>query len=224
MTRVAAIAMLVLTIPFASAAQENDKAGDDAPTQAPQTQGPMTVERVHNGWAIAPDFRVTKFDGTTGRLAGAYGGYVFDDTLLIGAGGYWLTNGSHSRDLQYGGAVVEWLQGADRTIGYSVRGLVGFGTSRLSGTIDVLQRPFDRADRDRERVTASTVPLQVVFRDHFFVFEPQADALIRLTRLMRLDVGVGYRVTDAPDGDDSRLRGVSGSVAIQIGGVSASRR
>src|SRR5207245_11502630 len=66
--------------------------------------------------------------------------------------------------------------------------------------------------------------LQVVFRDHFFVLEPQANALVRLTRLMRLDVGVGYRLIDGADGVDRRLRGVSGSVALQIGGVSADRK
>ena len=66
--------------------------------------------------------------------------------------------------------------------------------------------------------------MQVVFRDHFFVFEPQADALIRLTRLMRLDLGVGYRLIDGVDNVDRRLRGVSGSIGLQIGGVSSSRQ
>ena len=63
----------------------------------------------------------------------------------------------------------------------------------------------------------------MIFRDHFFVFEPQADALVRLTRLLRLDVGVGYRLIDGVDHVDQRLRGASGSVALQIGGVSSDR-
>ena len=121
-----------------------------------------------------------------------------------------------------GGAVVEWLQGADRALGFSVRGLAGFGTSRLSGTIDRFAQPLRRFDRDGRPVATGTV--QVVFRDHFFVFEPQADALIRLTRLMRLDLGVGYRLIDGVDNVDRRLRGVSGSIGLQIGGVSSSRQ
>jgi len=181
----------------------------------------MTIERVHDGWAIAPDFKVSDVDGSTGRLAGAYGGWVFDNTLLIGGGGYWMTNRTRNRDLDYGGAVVEWLQRADRAIGYSVRGLAGFGTSRLSGTIDRIAAPQRRFDRDLRGAANGT--LQVVFRDHFFVLEPQANALVRLTRLMRLDVGVGYRLIDGADGVDRRLRGVSGSVALQIGGVSSGR-
>ena len=59
MSRLAAIALLlVLIIPISAAAQEDE---------SQQSQGPMTVERVHNTWAIAPDFKVTKVDGTTGR-------------------------------------------------------------------------------------------------------------------------------------------------------------
>ena len=214
--------LIVLAIPVCVGAQDTEKTPDGNSTQAGQTQGPMTIERVHNGWAIAPDFKVTKIDGTTGRLAGAYGGWVFDNTLLIGGGGYWMMNGARDRDLAYGGAVVEWLQRADRAIGYSVRGLAGFGTSRLSGTIDRFAPPLRRFDRDGRQVATGTV--QVVFRDHFFVFEPQADALVRLTRLVRLDVGVGYRLTDGVDSIDRRLRGASGSIGLQIGGVYSSRQ
>jgi len=216
MSRFAALALVFVLIPLTAAAQEDE---------SQQSQGPMTIERVHNTWAIAPDFKVTKVDGTTGRLVGGYGGWVFDDTLLVGAGGYWMTNSTRARDLSYGGAVVEWLQRADRPIGYSLRGLVGFGTSRLSQTIDLVTPPLRRFDRDHDgrRVSTPGVPVQVVFRERFFVFEPQADALVRLTRLLRIDVGAGYRLTDGAAGLDRRLRGVSGSVALQIGGVSSTR-
>ena|SRR5436190_9834231 len=213
--------LFLLAWPVAAAAQDIERTADQTALPAAQAQGPMTIERVHDGWAIAPDFKVTKVDGSTGRLAGAYGGWVFDNTLLIGGGGYWMTNGTKSRDLAYGGAVVEWMERADRAIGYSVRGLAGFGTSRLSGTIDRFAPAQGRFDRDGRQVPTGT--LSVVFRDHFFVFEPQANALVRLTRLMRIDVGVGYRLISGVDDVNRRLRGVSGSVALQIGGVASSR-
>jgi hypothetical protein len=217
-------AVLLAAAPMRAAAQEPASASDVAAAQPPQTQGPMTIERVHNGWAITPDFKVTDFDGATKSLAGAYGGWVYDNTLLIGAGGYWMTNGSRDRDLQYGGAVVEWLQHADRALGFSVRGLVGWGTSELPGTVLRIVQPSPRSDRDGRRLpsgapTTTTVP--VVFHDDFFVFEPQATALIRVTRLMRVTAGVGYRLTDGAHGLDDRLHGVSGSVGLQIGGVSS---
>src|SRR5207247_7937205 len=213
--------LVVVAIPVCAAAQDQEKTSDANTASTGQAQGPMTIERVHNGWAVAPDFKVTRIDGATGRLAGAYGGWVFDNTLLVGGGGYWMTNGAHDRDLSYGGAVVEWLQRADRAIGYSVRGLAGFGTSRLAGTIDGYAQPLRRFDRDGRTLASAT--RQAVFRDHFFVFEPQANALVRLTRLLRLDAGVGYRLIDGGDRVDRRLRGISGSVALQIGGVSSNR-
>jgi hypothetical protein len=52
------------------------------------------------------------------------------------------------------------------------------------------------------------------------VFEPEANVLIRLTRGMRLAAGVGYRLIAAEYGEDSRLRGVVGSVGLQFGGGS----
>jgi hypothetical protein len=219
----AAVAGILLTaIPIGAAAQELATAADDTTTQPPQTQGPMIVERVHSGWAITPDFKATDFDHSTGYLAGAYGGWVYDNTILFGAGGYWMTNGSHSRGLQYGGAVVEWLQRADRAVGFSVRGLVGWGTSELPGTITRISQPTPKFDRDDRRLpsTPSTTTVPVIFHEGFFVFEPQASALIRLNRLMRLNVGVGYRLTGGAEGLDDRIRGTTGSIGLQIGGVS----
>src|SRR5207247_2100283 len=129
--------LVVVAVPVCAAAQDKEKTSDANTASTGQAQGPMTIERVHNGWAVAPDFKVTRIDGATGRLAGA--------------------------------------------------------------------------------------TRQALFRDHFFVFEPQANALVRLTRLLRLDAGVGYRLIDGGDGLDRRLRGISGSVALQIGGVSSNR-
>ena len=216
-------ALAALAIPASARAQELASASDENIAQVPQTQGPMTLERVHSGWAITPDYRITDFDHTTSQLLGAYGGWVYDSTILIGAGGYWTTNAPNNRDLQYGGAVVEWLNGADRAFGFSIRGLVGWGTSRLPGTVSRIVEPAPRFDRNGRRLPSVTPPtttiVPVVFHDDFFVFEPQASALIRVTRLMRINAGVGYRLTDGAHGLDDRIHGVSGSIALQIGGV-----
>lgn len=81
-------------------------------------QGPMTVERVENGFVIAPDFRISTFDDRTARFAGLYGGWLIDNALLIGGAGYWLTNGSSGEDMAYGGVVVQWADHANRTAGF----------------------------------------------------------------------------------------------------------
>src|SRR6267378_2758954 len=84
--------LFVLIAPLAAAAQ------DATPTN-PNAQGPMIVERVKSGFLVAPDFKVTGVDHKTSELAGAYAGWVTDNTLLVGAGGYWLANRSKDREM-----------------------------------------------------------------------------------------------------------------------------
>src|SRR5438105_3566969 len=103
-------------------------------TPPPSNQGPMIVERVEHGFAIVPDFKVTRVNHAAARFAGAYGGWIIDDTLLIGAGGYWLTNRSTAHKMAYGGAVVEWLTRTDRRFGFDAKSLIGFGEATLSGS------------------------------------------------------------------------------------------
>ena len=50
------------------------------------------------------------------------------------------------------------------------------------------------------------------------VFEPQADLIVRFADWMRLNVGIGYRTEAGADSYDDRLRGVTGSIALQFGG------
>src|SRR5205814_578579 len=73
------------------------------PPPAP-TNGPIVLERVHDGWIVAPDFKVTELDDRTGELAGAYGGRLFDNTLPVGGAGYWLTNGPRDSSAGSGSA------------------------------------------------------------------------------------------------------------------------
>ncbi len=110
-TRTPAFALAIAAAPAVAFAGQ--PAADEA--QAPP-QGPMQVEKSHDGFVIAPEYKVTHFDhGGTGQLVGAYGGWMIDNRLLIGAGGDWLTGDtSQVRDMGYFGGIVEWLNGADR--------------------------------------------------------------------------------------------------------------
>lgn len=185
-------------------------------------QGPMIVERVENGFAIAPEFKITNVDKKQARLVGAYGGWVIDRTLLLGGGGYWLTNRSSAFKMAYGGAVVEWMVGTDRPVGFSARGLFGGGRATLPGTVYGFPLPSDHDDHGRViPVDPRLVPYNVAFREHFLIAEPQANVLVRLTDQIRLNAGVGYRLIGGAYGINSRLRGATGSVGLQFG---ASRR
>ena len=54
--------------------------------------------------------------------------------------------------------------------------------------------------------------------ESYFIAVPQVDALVNLTRWMRLAAGVGYRLIGGADLLDDDLRGISGSIALQFGG------
>src|SRR5919197_6013499 len=100
------------------------------PSPAP-TNGPLVLERIHDGWIVAPDFKVTDLDDRTGELAGAYGGRVFDNTLLVGGAGYWLTNEARDYKMAYGGLLVGWQSREFGRIRFGGRGLAGGGTATL---------------------------------------------------------------------------------------------
>ena len=61
-----------------------------APLTAAAQGGPMIVERVENGFLASPDVKVTDVDHKTSELVGGYAGWVFDQTVFVGGGGYWI--------------------------------------------------------------------------------------------------------------------------------------
>ncbi len=180
----------------------------------PSAPGPMIFEPVRSGWLAAPDFKITEVDHRTSELVGGYAGRITDDTFFIGGGGYWMANQSRDREMAYGGLVVQWLARTNARLGFSVKGLVGGGAATLSG-LTLLRDNDDRDDR-RGRITT----IRGRHNQAFFVAEPEADVLVRLTRHMRLTVGAGYRFTTSERGGDSRLRGAAGTLGLQIGGGS----
>ena len=75
---------------------------------APTSNGPLVLERIHNDWVVAPDYKITKMDDRTGQLAGAYVGRMLDGQVLIGGAGYWLANRSRDFELAYVGLLLGW--------------------------------------------------------------------------------------------------------------------
>jgi hypothetical protein len=202
-------------------------------------EGHLTIERIQNGFVIAPDNRFTEIDGRYGNLLGFYGGWMMDRTLLIGAGGYWLTNGSHDREMSYGGGVIEWLVHGNRRFGVSARALIGGGSATLTSTVTGLPSPpypFPRQGDDGRGSPGGPWdpgwpgggwpwggwPINGTFRTHdgFFVAEPQLNVALRITGWIHLSAGGGYRFIAGTHDMDSRLRGASGSLSVQLGGGS----
>jgi hypothetical protein len=209
-----AILLLVLTLAPLTAAAQDAPSTSQPPQPTPNAAGPMIFEPIHSGWLIAPDAKITEFDGQTDGLLGGYGGWITDDTFFVGGAAYWLVNPSHDHEMWYGGITFQWLARTNARFGYTAKGLLGGGEATLSGVTVV-----PRDDFRRGRVVAPT-PVRTVFRQAFFVAEPEADILVRLTRHMRITAGAGYRFTVADYGGDSRLRGAVGTIGLQIGGGS----
>ena len=214
-TRALATCLFVSIAPMTAAAQN---------ASSQNTQGPMVVERIKSGFVGAPDLKVTEVDRTVSELAGAYAGWLYDKTLLIGGGGYWLVNQSRDREMAYGGLVVGWLARTDRRVGFGVKGLIGGGEATLSRTITSILNvpssrdgPFGPSPTIPGRVGPQLVTTRVRFRDGFFIAEPEANLLVGLSKRFRLSSGVGYRLIGGARGTGDRLRGVTGSIALQIG-------
>lgn len=184
---------------------------------APPRDDGLTVETMESGFVLTPEFRFTEVDGEFGGLAGVRAGGLIDDRLFIGGGVSWLTNGSADRKMAYGGLVVEWSLSRSRRVGLSVGALVGGGRSTLG--VEVVGYPRGRSFRRRWPPEGPGEPqtFLVAAREGFFIAEPQASASLLLTRWLRLGAGVGYRLIAGADGLEGRLRGVSGTVSVQIG-------
>jgi hypothetical protein len=122
---------------------------------------------------------------------------------------------------------VQWRGRTDETIGYSVRGLVGGGESTLGQSVtETIRLPALRGIDGRfpdgppaaPTFTTQTITNTIRIHQAFFIAEPEADAVIRLTKSLRLTLGAGYRLIAAEHGNESRLRGPVGTIGLQLGG------
>jgi hypothetical protein len=195
----------------------------------------LSLEEIDNGWVVAPDFRFTEIDDEATTVAGAYGGYLLDRRLLIGAGAYWLD--SDLTELSYFGPLVEWSTKTGGRFDLSVRALVGLGSATRYGDFGAFVDHDALGDTHAQHgadVSALSFPGRSGrgfgrgFRwgdrfggfgsyDEFVVAEPHVSLLTRVTDWFGVNVGVGYRATgDDFDLGDS-LSGASFSLGFRFG-------
>jgi hypothetical protein len=204
--RVCAILAAVMLVPIAAAAQ------DPAPPASA-----LVLERIHNDFIVAPDFKITDVDGRTGNLAGFTAGMLQGDTFFIGGAGYWLTNGSDDEfEMMYGGLMLGWNMRPERRLQFGARGLLGGGTATLATNFDV----FTGGGRDRGRLdtraAATRRTVRVGAREDFFVAEPQVTVGARLSNHFDLNFAAGYRFAGMVDQLDDRLNGPTGTISVQL--------
>ena len=183
--------------------------------------GPLVLESMHNGFMLAPDVKITKVNGQTATLAGAFGGWVQDDQLFIGGAAYWRVDGNHqANDLAYGGMVVGWLFDPARAVSATIKSLVGFGHF---SQFDSQVYPVDCDPRHQDACTAVPAPHGYGYYDYgygfhsdFFVFEPEVDVVEKINSRIRVSAGASYRLTDAGHGLDHAIHGAAASVSVQF--------
>ena len=199
-----------------------------AVAQTAAAASPLQIEPIDSGFVLAPDARFSEVNDKFATLAGVYGGWLTDRTLLVGAGGYWLANRDDNFKMQYFGGVGSWTIGARRKVGLRAGALVGGGSATLAKTYGDLfgEIPAGAPGLSRDHrlsfrgrggspITSATL---VRVNEDFFIAEPQVNAVMSLTKWLHLDAGVGYRLIGGADLLSEDLRGISGSIALQLGG------
>jgi hypothetical protein len=231
MMRVALAGVLLAAfLPLTASAQSADATDPVEAAQPPPagaTQGPMTVERIHNGFLFSPEARATVFDKKVFPLVGGSAGFVAQETFFIGGGGYWMpSRRSDDRRLAYGGVVLKWFMANSDRFGLSAGALLGGGEATLPQTVTQVVFPVDpRSGRNTPQVPPRTITTTVRVRDDFFAAEPELNARFALTKHVRLAAGAGYRFASndwrrrsIDRGLDRRLSGATATFGVQIGG------
>jgi hypothetical protein len=192
------VVMVAVVAAFARGAAAQTAAGGSSP-------GPLVLEPIETRFVVAPEYKVTDLDGRTGQMAGITAGALTDNSMFLGGAIYSLTNRASDFKLTYGGLLIGWTVPAGSAVRVGGRALAGFGSATLGDTVQV----FDRR-------TLAVRTINIVGRDDFAVFEPQAQASVRLSGRVNLDGTVGYRLTGMDDVLRDRLDGVTGAIAIQL--------
>jgi hypothetical protein len=194
-------------------------------TKSEQQGQTFVVEPIRSGFVLAPDVKFTELDGDFGNLVGGYGGWLEDEKLFLGAGGYWLTNGSRGTGLGYGGAIVEWFASRSEPVTFSLRALVGGGEGSLPVTVGPYPPPrpprrmsgmFPQDDSRWYDHSGYGYPATAVAHVGFFVTEPQMNLSFRLGDWLQLGVGAGYRFIGGASGLENRLKGPTASLSLQF--------
>ena len=188
---------------------------------------------VDSGFFLAPDFKFTEVDGKFANLAGVYGGWLIDRKLVLGGGGYFLTNRDDDFKMTYGGFVAEYFFRSDQLVNFSVKGLVGGGTATVAGNrgrLDDLpiELPFDFPNRLRGRgfdfpsipgfpgFPEFPFPIFNDVSESFFVAEPEVNLNLNITENLRIGFGGGYRFIGGAGRINDRLDGFTANAALKI--------
>lgn len=221
-----AAACLIAVSPRAAVGGE----GPQGPAQPGSAKSPVVVEQVENGPAFGVEFKFADINHQNAYLFGGYAGVIFDNTLFVGAAGYWQPDsyyhdyygqhdyygygGYHQVD-GYGGVLLEWYALRSPVVSVSLRGLVGGGVATVGGN------GYAVYPQDGHHGSSYPPPYGYygyAYDQGYFVFEPQVNVTLRVTHGVAIVGGGGYRVVAWANGFEDQLQGLTGTFAVRFGG------
>jgi hypothetical protein len=204
--------VFVLAAATAAASPQDPASGGQASHPAPARGGPLLIQPVSSGFVFTPEVKFSSVNHSNATLVGGYGGWLYDESLLVAGAAYWLTNGKNGTDMWYGGMLVGWTVPLGNVVRVGGRGLVGFGWAELP-----YQYTYEYYGSGHHQGSGAPTTQWAWAATNFFVFEPQATATFRVTKTVAFDVAGGYRVIGDAGGFDRELRGGFGSVGVRFG-------
>ena len=147
----------------------------------------------------APVLAFTTLNGEPAILKGGRGGWIINNMIVIGGGGY-STISRHTSSgishtyggktfepnirLNYGGLELEFISNPNRIVHTSFYLLIGGGDIRLEAP--TLEFPLSTSKPDYKS-------------DEFFILDPRINVEINLVSWFRVNAGIGYRAVFGVD-------------------------
>jgi hypothetical protein len=147
----------------------------------------VLLRESHNGFVVSIGTKLTEVDGKFANFTGFYGGWLINHQFMIGLGGYGKTTGVDEHQMGYGGLVLEYFVNPNRLLNFSVKGLIGAGSSSWA------------------------------WAHPFFVAEPEAKMTLNVTSWFRMGVGGGYRFVGGAPWHHGGLDGFTASLDLKFG-------
>lgn len=204
------------------------------PSATPSAPAPQAVKEeqetlfgdgdIDHGGYGGPELKIGRVASGDAVFFGGKGGWIIDHKLVIGAGGWGMTNQRAAPDrlqprtglrrmvnVGYGGGIVEYFIRPEKVVHGTVALLIGGGGINLRDRDAHCRGGDDCMDADN---------MDDVATDSFFILEPEAGVELNIVKFMRLNAGISYRyVTGVGDigFENDDLRSFNGTMTVRFG-------
>ncbi len=170
-----------------------------------------------------PSVAFTTLDGAGQLMAGGTGGALFGHTFAVGGFGYGLTTEMYGSGptpetrrrvgLGYGGVMLGYINSSDNVIHLTARLGIGGGGVSYHGEVE------STVSKTGTSGTNIVLNIDPEF-DAFFVLEPAVGLELNVTKFMRIEGSVDYRMIRGVDLEglsDAKLSGPAGALTFKFG-------